>query len=103
MKTTILATDTIETLAAETPAIRPARFAGLYRRHHGADEIPVEVHTAPLWAGVDAAEAHAAFCAELAEDASRLDAMPEGEDCYVLLAGQGDGCDVWARARVEGA
>lgn len=103
MKTTIITTGTVETLAPETAAIRPARFATLYRRHHGAgEEVPAEVHTAAMWAGADSAEAHEALVAELAENVSRLDSMPEGEDCYVLLAGQGDGCDVWARATVEG-
>ena len=94
----LAATDTTETLAASTPALGLARFGRLYRAAHGED-APAEVHTAPMWAGVDAAEAHEALCAELVEDASTLDAMPAGETCYVLLAGQGEGgCDVWAAA-----
>lgn len=99
MKTiTILATDTTETLPASTPAMARARFERTYRGAHGAgEEVPAEIHTAPLWAGPDAAEAHEALCAELADDASTLDAV--GSEGYVLLAGQGDGCDVWARYR----
>lgn len=44
---------------------------------------------------LDAAEAHEALCVELADAASTLDAV--GAEGYVLLRGQGDGCDVWAR------
>ena len=97
---TLLATATTETLPITTPAMARARFERTYRSHHGAgEEVPAEVHTAPMWAGPDAAEAHEALCAELVEDASTLDAMPAGETCYVLLAGQGEGgCDVWAAA-----
>lgn len=90
----LAATDTTETLASDTPALGLARFARLYREAHG-DAAPAEVHTAALWAGVDAAEAHEALCAELADDASTLVAV--GAEGYVLLRGQGDGCDVWAR------
>lgn len=97
---TILATT--ETLPATTPAMRSGRFDRLFRAYHapiGSIEAPAEVHTAPLWAGPDGAEAHEALCAELLDEASTLDAMPAGETCYVLLAGQGyGGCDVWAAA-----
>ena len=73
-----------------------ARFERTYRGAHGAgEEVPAEVHTAALWAGPDAAEAHEALCAELAEDASTLETV--GDEGYVLLRGAGDGCDVWAR------
>ena len=93
---TLLATATTETLPASTPAMARARFERTYLLAHGAgEEVPAEVHTAPMWAGPDAAEAHEALCSELAEDASTLDAV--GDEGYVLLAGQGDGCDVWAR------
>lgn len=97
---TILATATTETLPTSTPAMARARFERTYRGAHGAgEEVPAEVHTAALWAGPDAAEAHEALCAELLDEASTLDAMPAGETCYVLLAGQGEGgCDVWAAA-----
>lgn len=97
MKTiTILATDTTETLPASTPAMGRARFGRTYRAAHGAGEdVPAEVHTAPLWAGPDAAEAHEALCSELAEDAGTLETV--GDEGYVLLRGAGDGCDVWAR------
>lgn len=99
---TLLATATTETLPTSTPAMRNGRFERLYRSYHapiGSIEAPAEVHTAPMWAGPDGAEAHEALCAELIEDASTLDAMPAGETCYVLLAGQGEGgCDVWAAA-----
>lgn len=83
-----------KTLAADTPALGLARFARLYREAHGED-APAEVHTAPMWAGPDAAEAHEALCAELTDDARTLDQMHSGG--YVLLRGAGDGCDVWAR------
>lgn len=96
---TLLATDTTETLPLGTPAMRAGRFNRLYTATHGPG-VPAEVHTAALWAGPDAAEAHEALCAELADEASTLDAMPAEEICYVLLAGQGEGgCDVWAAAR----
>ena len=92
----LAATDTTETLPATTPAMGRARFDRAYRAAHGAgEEVPAEVHTAPLWAGPDAAEAHEGLCAELADDASTLDSV--GAEGYVLLVGQGDGCDVWAR------
>ncbi len=93
---TLLATDTTETLPLATPAMARARFERTYRSHHGAgEEVPAEVHTAPMWAGPDAAEAHEALCSELAEDASTLETV--GAEGYVLLVGAGDGCDVWAR------
>ncbi len=93
---TLLATATAETLPLTTPAMARARFERTYRSHRGAgEEVPAEVHTAPLWAGPDAAEAHEALCVELAEDASTLETV--GTEGYVLLAGAGDGCDVWAR------
>jgi len=99
---TLLATDTTETLPSTTPAMRAGRFERLYRSYHapiGSIEAPAEVHTAPMWAGPDGAESHEALCVELADEASTLDAMPAGETCYVLLAGQGEGgCDVWAAA-----
>ena len=93
---TLLATDTTETLPLSTPAMARARFDRTYRGAHGAgEEVPAEVHTAPMWAGPNAAEAHEALCSELAEDASTLETV--GAEGYVLLAGAGDGCDVWAR------
>ena len=93
---TILATATTETLPLSTPAMGRARFERTYRGAHGAgEEVPAEVHTAPMWAGPDAAEAHEALCAELVEDASTLESV--GDEGYVLLRGAGDGCDVWAR------
>ncbi len=93
---TILATATTETLPTSTPAMARARFERTYRGAHGAgEEVPAEVHTAALWAGPDAAEAHEALCAELADEASTLETV--GDEGYVLLRGAGDGCDVWAR------
>ena len=90
------ATTTTETLPLSTPAMGRARFERTYRGAHGAgEEVPAEVHTAPMWAGPDAAEAHDALCSELAEDASTLETV--GDEGYVLLRGAGDGCDVWAR------
>lgn len=90
----LVTTEASETLDAATPALPVARFARMYRDAHG-DAAPTEVHTAPMWAGPDAAEAHEALCVELADAASTLDAV--GAEGYVLLRGQGDGCDVWAR------
>ena len=93
---TILATATTETMPTSTPAMARARFERTYRGAHGAgEEVPAEVHTAALWAGPDAAEAHGALCAELADDASTLETV--SDEGYVLLRGAGDGCDVWAR------
>lgn len=99
---TLLATATAafipatDAIPATTPAMGRARFERTYRSHHGAgEEVPAEVHTAPMWAGPDAAEAHEALCAELADDASTLETV--GDEGYVLLHGAGDGCDVWAR------
>lgn len=93
---TILATAATETLPTSTPAMARARFERTYRGAHGAgEEVPAEVHTAPLWAGPDSAEAHEALCAELADEASTLESV--GDEGYVLLRGAGDGCDVWAR------
>lgn len=97
---TLLATDTTETLSLTTPAMGRARFERTYRGAHGAgEEVPAEVHTAALWAGPDAAEAHEALCAELVEDASTLETV--GDEGYVLLRGAGDGCDVWARYHAD--
>jgi hypothetical protein len=92
----LAATDTTETLSDNTPALSRARFERLYRAAHGP-EVPAEVSTAPLWAGggADGIASHVALCDELDDDASTLDAV--GSEGYVLLAGQGDGCDVWAR------
>lgn len=95
----ILATDTTETLASDTPAIGTARFSRLYRDAHGQSaEVPAEVHTDPMWAGPDAAEAHETLCRDLTEAATVAGNLDGG---YVLLAGQGSGgCDVWARFEV---
>ena len=93
---TIRTTNTPESLLFSTPAMARARFERTYRGAHGAGaEVPAEVHTAALWAGPDAAEAHEALCAELVENASTLESV--GDEGYVLLVGAGDGCDVWAR------
>lgn len=90
----LVTTETTETLPANTPALSVARFAREYRDAHG-EAAPTEVHTAPMWAGPDSAEAHELLCMVLAADASTLEAV--GSDGYVLLRGAGDGCDVWAR------
>lgn len=95
----ILATDTTETLASDTPAIGIARFSRMYRDAHGQSaEVPAEVHTDPMWAGPDAAVLHEELVDDLADAAGTLEAI--GAEGYVLLVGQGDDCDVWARFEV---
>lgn len=93
---------TLGPLPASTPAFGWARFTGLYVGVHGdAHGVPQEVHTAPLWAGPESAEDHAALCERLREDASTLEAVATpGAGVFLLLAGAGDACDVWAYARV---
>lgn len=95
----LLATDTTESLDATTPAISTSRFSRLYRDAHGQSaEVPAEVHTDPMWAGPDAAEAHGTLCLDLPDAATVVGDIDDG---YVLLAGQGSGgCDVWARFAV---
>jgi len=91
-------TETTETLPAVTPAVSRTRFASLWARHLGADEVPAELHTSALWAGVDGVDALKALAADLREDASDLDAV--GASGYVLLAGQGEGgSDCWTQYR----
>lgn len=91
-------TETTETLDVLTPAVSRTRFATLWARHFGSDEVPAELHTSALWAGVDGADALKALASDLREDATTLDAA--GERGYVLLAGQGEGgSDCWTQYR----
>lgn len=92
----LLATNTTEAIDATTPALSAPHFSRMYRDAHGQSaEVPAEVHTDPMWAGPDAAEAHETLCRDLTEAATVAGNLDGG---YVLLAGQGSGgCDVWAR------
>lgn len=91
-------TETTETIDVITPAVGRARFAALWERHFPGDEVPAELHTSKLWAGVDGVDALAALAADLRADAQRIETV--GERGYVLLAGQGEGgSDCWTQYR----
>lgn len=101
MKTTTISlpvTETTETVDVLTPAVSRSRFASLWARHFGSDEVPAELHTSALWAGVDGADALKALASDLREDAVRIDDL--SGPGYVLLAGQGEGgSDCWTQYR----
>ena len=96
----LAATDTTESIDTTTPALGAAAFSRMYRDAHGQGaDVPAEVHTDPMWAGPDAAEAHETLCSDLTDAATVAGNLDDGG--YVLLAGQGSGgCDVWARFTV---
>lgn len=95
---TLPVTETTETVDVLTPAVSRARFATLWARHFGSDEVPAELHTSRLWAGVDGIDALQALATDLREDARTIDAV--GASGYVLLAGQGEsGSDCWTQYR----
>jgi hypothetical protein len=93
---TLLSTNTQEVLLNTTPAMGVAAFKRLYRAaHENSDEVPLEVHTDPLWAGWEGRNVHTELVHELDDEASILDNV--GMDGYVFLEHAGDGCGVWVR------
>ena len=98
LEITLPVTETTETVDVLTPAVGRARFAALWERHFPGDEVPAELHTSKLWAGVDGVDALATLAADLRADAQRIEVV--GDRGYVLLAGQGEGgSDCWTQYR----
>lgn len=99
---TILATDTIETLPADTLALGPVAFDTIWERHFPGDEVPDEMHVVKGWAGPDDDEALFACADEMIDAAVALEHKPAGI-AHVCLEGQGmDGADVWCLVDVHG-
>lgn len=94
-------------LAPHFGAIGLQRWRALWRRHWGeACEVPVTLDTSPGWAGAsdEARATHAAHCADLDDEAMRLDTIAAGAACYVRIPRAGEARDgaLWALVRVEG-